>query len=85
MVRQEVRTITGAKKRSCVYIVGGQRPEPLLGDRDAEFLGIVVFMAEGRGPTHSEQEEEFKVKKMREKSIPEKLRAAGLAVNTAKG
>ena len=44
-----------------------------------------MFIAEGRDPTHSELEEYIVLKKMRERSIPEKLRAAGFAVNTAKG
>ena len=54
MVRTEIRTIKGAKKRSWVYIVGGHRSEPLLRDRDAETLGIVVLKVEGRNPTFSE-------------------------------
>ena len=54
MVRTEIRTIKGAKKRSWVYIVGGHRSEPLLRDRDAEALGIVVLKVEGRDPTFSE-------------------------------
>ena len=54
MVRTEIRTIKGAKKRSWVYIVGVHRSEPLLRDRDAEALGIVVLKVEGRDPTFSE-------------------------------
>ena len=69
MVRTEIRTVKGAKRRSWVYIVGGYRPEPYLGETDAEALGIVVFNAEGSDPTYSELEEEIKVKKMKERSI----------------
>ena len=45
----------------------------------------MVFNAEGRDPTRSELEERIEVKKMRERSIPENLRAAGFTVDTAKG
>ena len=85
MVRTEIRTEKGARRRSWVYIVGGHKPEPLLGDRDAEALGIVLFDSEGRDPTFSELDEENTVHKMKERSIPEKLRAAGFTVNTSKG
>ena len=58
MVRTEIRTEKGARRRSWVYIVGGHKPETLLGDRDAEALGIVLFDSEGRDPTFSELDEE---------------------------
>ena len=37
-----------ASKTTMVYMVGGTRPEPLLGDADAEDLGIISFNPEGR-------------------------------------
>ena len=85
MVRTEIRTRKGARRTSWVYIVGGHKPEPLLGDRDAEALGIVTFNPEGREPEESELEEGQTVQKLKERSLPEKLRAAGFKVNTSKG
>ena len=67
-----------------VYIVGGHKPEPLLGDRDAKALCIVTFNSEGREPEQSELEEVHMVQKLKERSLPEKLRAAGFMVNTSK-
>ena len=81
MVRTEIRTEKGARRSSWVYIVGGHKPEPLLGDRDAEALGIVTFNPEGREPEQSELEEVNTVQKLKERSLPEKLRAAGFTVN----
>jgi hypothetical protein len=54
MFRTEIVTKKGARRRSWVYVVGGHRPEPLLGDKDAAALGIVEFRAEGRDPTKAE-------------------------------
>ena len=48
MFRTELRTITGAWKTCWVYVVYRARPEPLLGDSDAEEVGIVTFHPEGR-------------------------------------
>ena len=41
----------GANKETWVYVVDGYRPEALLGDRDAEDLGIITFNKEGREET----------------------------------
>jgi hypothetical protein len=71
MVRTEIRTEKGARRISWVYIVGGHKPEPLLGDRDAEALGIVTFNPEGREPEKSELEEVNAVQKLREKPARE--------------
>ena len=38
----------GAKTRSKVYIVDGYKPEGLLGDTDAEELGIITFNGDGK-------------------------------------
>ena len=38
----------GAKTRSKVYIVDGYKPEGLLGDTDAEELGIIAFNGDGK-------------------------------------
>ena len=69
MVRTEIRTKKGARRSSWVYIVGGHRPEPLLGDKDAEALGIVTFNPEGRAPEQSELEEANTVQKLKERSL----------------
>ena len=47
-------TKKGARKDTVVYIVAGYMPEALLGDADAEDLGIIRFSGEGRDPTESE-------------------------------
>ena len=73
MVRTDIRTRKGARRRSWVYIVGGHKPEPLLGDRDAKALGIVTFNSEGREPEQSELEEVHVVQKLKERSLPEKF------------
>ena len=41
----------GASTEAWVYVVDGYRPEPLMGDKDAEDLGIFTFHKEGRGGT----------------------------------
>ena len=92
MFKTRLTTKKGAKKDTVVYVVGGTRPEPLLGDADAEDLGIIVFKAEGREATKEEKEgkEEEKVNKVNEdnehkgRSIPSKLRRAGKIVKTEK-
>ena len=90
--KTRLTTKKGAKKDTVVYVVGGTRPEPLLGDADAEDLGIIVFKAEGREAPKEEKEgkEEEKVNKVNEdnehkgRSIPSKLRRAGKIVKTEK-
>ena len=47
-------TSAGAKKVTWVYVVGGTDPEPLLDDTDAEDLGIIKFIPEGRPATAEE-------------------------------
>ena len=48
MFKTTLTTSSGALKRTWVYVVAGARPEPLLGDHDAEDLGIISFHPEGR-------------------------------------
>ena len=74
----------GEKRRSWVYIVGSYKPEPLLGDRDTKALAIVTFKSEGREPKQSKLEEVHMVQKLKERSLPEKLCAAGFTVNISK-
>lgn len=47
-------TEKGARKYTVVYIVAGYKPEALLGDADAEDLGIISFNRQGRDPTEEE-------------------------------
>ena len=54
MVKTELTTAKGATRATWAYIVAGHRPEPLLGGKDAERLGIVTFNPEGREPTEDE-------------------------------
>ena len=51
MVVTELVTDNGARKRTKIYIVGGHKPEALLGEEDAEDLGFIKFNPEGREPT----------------------------------
>lgn len=46
----EIKLLTklSAAKTTKVYVVAGTRPEPLLGNSDAEDLGIISFNTEGR-------------------------------------
>ena len=47
-----LEVVNGAKKKTRVYVVHGYKPEPLLGDHDAEDLGIITFNPEvSRDPT----------------------------------
>ena len=87
MVRATISTKRGAATRSWIYVVGGHNPEPLLGDKDAAALGIITFNPEGRDPTPEEEEEHKtnKVRKLVERSMPEKLRSSGFRVETRKG
>ena len=47
-------TEKGARKYTVVYIVAGYKLEALLGDADAEDLGIISFNRQGRDPTEEE-------------------------------
>ena len=71
MVHTKLETELGAAVETKLYVVDGFKPEPLLGDIDAEALGFIVFNKDGRPPTRSEKEH-FKV--MRNYSIPGKIR-----------
>ena len=73
MFKTTLTTARGATKRTWVYVVAGARPEPLLGDHDAEDLGIIAFNPDGGAP---KEEDVNKV------SIPAKLRQAGKRVIT---
>lgn len=54
MFRPEVKTKLGARTETKVYIVEGFKPEPLLGDTDAQALGFIHFNKEGRLPSPGE-------------------------------
>ena len=98
MVNTELVTKKGARKKTDVYVVGGTRPEPLLGDTDAEDLGIIIFVAEGREATEQEkkmktgetvarvkkEEEELTQEQKKSSSIPNMLRRAGKKIDTRK-
>ena len=75
MFKTNFTTASGATKRTWVYVVAGARSEPLLGDHDAEELGIVNFKPEGHAPEGEKggesHEDGHKV------SIPAMLRQAG--------
>jgi hypothetical protein len=67
MFRTEVTTARGATSGSWVYVVGGHKPEPLLGDKDAERLGIIKFRPEGREPTLAEERNRRRVSRLQER------------------
>jgi hypothetical protein len=80
MFKTNLTTASGATKRTWVYVVAGARPEPLLGDQDAEDLGIVSFNPEGhplQGNGGDKSHED-----VRNVSIPAMLRKAGKEVVT---
>lgn len=76
MFHTTLTTTLGVKRKTWVYVVDGTRPEPLLGDHDAEALGIISFNPEGRAP-------DKQVNQVRA-SIPARLRDAGFTVQTDK-
>ena len=76
MIHTKLETEKGATTNTKVYVVDGFRPEPLLGDADAEALGFVTFNKDGREPTPEEQQMTIN----RNHCIPEKVRQ-GLKVD----
>jgi len=44
MLEVELENAKGAKTSSKVYVVEGHEAEPLLGDKDAEELGFIIFI-----------------------------------------
>ena len=70
MLEVELENAKGAKTSSKVYVVEGHEAEPLLGDKDAEELGFIIFNREGREPTV----EECATISRLESNIPQKLR-----------
>ena len=73
MFKTTIKAAGGANKVTWVYVVGGTRPEPLLGDEDAEDLGVISFHPEGR--------QETVIKNI---SVPDRLRKTGITVDTEK-
>ena len=71
MIHTKLQTEKGATTNTKVYVVDGFRPEPLLGDKDAEDLGFVSFNKYGRDPTIEEKEY---CSINRNHCIPEKVR-----------
>ena len=87
MFQTTLVTPRGARQTSWVYVVGGTRPEPLLGEVDAEALGIIRFKPNGRAATVDELDNTVshmdtgtEEQNSHCVSIPEKLRRAGLTV-----
>ena len=50
MIHTSIQNSKGAQVDSKVYVIDGFQPEPLLGDTDAEKLGIITFNKEGKEP-----------------------------------
>ena len=85
MFQTTLVTPRGARQTSWVYVVGGTRPEPLLGEVDAKALGIIRFKPNGRAATVDELDNTVShmdtgtaEQNSHCVSIPEKLRPAGL-------
>ena len=51
MADVQLKNKKGAKTSTSLYVVEGYEAEPLLGDKDAEALGFIIFNKEGRGST----------------------------------
>ena len=73
MVSTTLTTEKGATSKSKVYIVDGFHPEPLMGDRDAQKLGFIVFNKEGREPKPT-QPQSIKYSSNENHCLPQKLR-----------
>ena len=58
MFKTTLSTSSGATKETWVYVVAGARPEPLLGDHNAEDLGVISFHPGGGDPHHGGQAQE---------------------------
>ena len=89
MFKTTLKSMQGAKTKTNVYIVGGTRPEPLLGATDAENLGIITFKPEGRPATSSERAQsprkaDINKIETKAKCITAKLRQAGIPVSSEK-
>ena len=48
MFQTDLKSTGGGCKRTWLYVVDGDRLEPLLGEADAEDLGIILFNPEGK-------------------------------------
>ena len=81
MFHTRLTTAKGATKKTCVYVVDGYRPETLLGDSNAEDLGIISFNKEGREKT--EEEKILGTTEQVNLLVPD-LRKAGIQVQTHK-
>ena len=57
MFKTTLTSASGATKRTWVYVVEGARTKALLGDHDAEDLGIVSLNSEGRTPKEEQEGE----------------------------
>ena len=73
MLKPEVETKLGARTKTKVYIVEGFKPEPLLGDTDAQALGFIRFNKDGRLPSQRETLT-IRVVEKTEPSIPQQIR-----------
>ena len=82
MVMTNIQTMKGATIGTKIYIVDGFRPEPLLGDNDAQSLGFITFYIEGRDPLPNEIPSQRDIKRL-SASTPEKIRRGlGISVTT---
>ena len=73
MIKPEVQTKLGARTKTKIYIVEGFMPEPLLGDKDAQALGFILFNKDGRLPGHGENQTIRAVEEAKP-SIPQQIR-----------
>ena len=91
MFQTDLKSTGGGYTTTWVYVVDGDRPEPLLGEGDAEDLGIIVFNPEGmdtskvNGIRTSMKQQKAEVKETGTGTgIPNKLRKAGIKVETSR-
>ena len=82
MFQASLRSTGGAHKETWIYVVDGDRPEPLLGEDDAEDLGIIVFNPAGGRVYNIETGQ--KQGGANRTGIPDKLRKAGIRVETSR-
>ena len=88
MFETELETRRGARRTTKVFVIQGFRPEPLLGDKNAAWLGFITFDPQGREATEEEKQKREKInarhtpqisKIASKTSIPDKIRQ-GLGV-----
>ena len=95
MFQADLKSTGGGYKRTWIYVVDGDRPEPLLGEDDAEDLGIIVFNPAGKDTSQVYNIDAGQKQGganpggslpdiVKKTGIPNRLRKAGIKVETSR-